>query len=171
MAQGPAKKQKPKHVSERAPDKGVLERKSIAQNRRARYDYHIDETYEVGIVLVGPEVKSLRTGQSSINEAFARLEKQEIWLLGMHIAEYFEATYNNHVTRRKRKLLLNAREIKKIEKALAVKGTTLIPLELFFNERGLAKLVLAVARGKRAFDKRQDIKKRETDREIRRIVR
>lgn len=151
--------------------KKALEKKVVATNRRARFDYFILETYEAGIALVGPEVKSLRAGQSSIAEAFARIERGEAWILNVHVPEYVEASYNNVESRRKRKLLLNKKEIKKIEKALTVKGTTLVPLDIYFNERGIAKVTLAVVRGKQDFDKRESIKRRESDREIARYTR
>ena len=164
MAQRPAKTHAPSAVHK-------AERRVVATNRKAKFDYHIGESFEAGIVLVGPEVKGLRGGSSSIAEAFARFDKGELWLVGMHIPEYFEATYNNHETKRKRKLLLKKAQLKRLEKSLAVKGTTLVPLEIYFNERGIAKLKLAVGHGKQVHDKRQDIKKREHDREMRRFTR
>lgn len=147
------------------------EKKVVASNRKARFDYHILETVEAGICLIGPEVKALRTGQASIVESFGRIESGEIWLINVHIPEYLQATYNNHETRRKRKLLLSKKEIRKLDKGLAVKGTTLVPLDLYFNERGFAKVTLALVRGKQEFDKRESIKERETKREISRFTR
>jgi SsrA-binding protein len=144
-------------------------RKVVATNRKARHDYHILETYEAGLVLVGTEVKSLRAGRASLVDGFASLNDGEIWLEGVHIPEYAQGTWTNHEPRRKRKLLLHRSEIGKLQDATREKGFTLVPLSLYFND-GRAKVELALARGKRDYDKRQALKerqdKRETDRAI-----
>ncbi len=134
-------------------------------NRRAGFDYEILETFEAGISLTGSEVKSLRQGGGSIAEAFARIKNGEVWLEGMNIIVYNEASYNNHEPRRSRKLLLNKREIDKIAKGLERKGLTLVPLKLYFKN-GWAKLTVALARGKKNYDKRDGEAKREAKREI-----
>ncbi|MCB9833032.1 MAG: SsrA-binding protein SmpB [Planctomycetes bacterium] len=139
----------------------------IAQNRRARFEYHVLEDLEAGIVLTGSEIKSIRQGQASIAEAYARFQNGELWLLGMHIAEYFEASFHNHETRRKRKLLLHASELRKLEKKVKTKGVTLVPLDLHFNDRGIVKVKLGLCTGKKDHDKRETIKKRDAERELR----
>jgi len=125
------------------------------RNKKASFD-----VYVAGIMLTGTEIKSIRASKASINEAYCFLHNGELWVKGMHIAEYEPGSYNNHAPLRERKLLLNAREIEKIEKELKVKGTTLIPLEIFLNEKGIAKLKIALATGKKLFDKRDDLKKK-----------
>ncbi len=139
----------------------------LAKNRRARHEYHIHEVIEAGIVLGGSEIKSIRAGKCSIAEAYARVRDNEIWLIGMHVAEYFDATYNNHITRRNRKLLLRRSEIRKLLRKLRNSGFTLIPLDIHLSERGFAKVNLALCSGKKEHDKRQDLKKRDSEREMR----
>jgi SsrA-binding protein len=139
------------------------------KNRRARRDYHIEETYEAGIVLRGTEVKSVRNGKASIAESFATLQDGEVWVRGMYIKPYKYGSYSNHDERRPRKLLLKKREIRSIDKAVQRKGYTLIPLKVYFK-KGYAKMLLGVAKGKKQYDKRQDIKERDTKREIDRKV-
>jgi SsrA-binding protein len=134
-------------------------------NRRATFDYEILETFEAGLALTGSEVKSLRQGGGSIAEAFARVKAGEVWLEGMNIVVYNEASYNNHDPLRSRKLLLNKREIDEIAKGLKRKGLTLIPLKLYFKD-GWAKLTVGLARGKKNYDKRETQAKREAKREI-----
>ncbi len=131
------------------------------KNRRATFDYAIGDTYTAGIVLTGTEIKSIRQGKASLVDTFCYVDKGEVWVKNMYIAEYFYGTYNNHVARRDRKLLLNKKEIAKLEKNGKETGFTIIPLRLFINDRGLAKLVIGVARGKKEYDKRQSIKERE----------
>lgn len=131
------------------------------KNKRATYDYAIGDTYTAGIVLTGTEIKSIRQGKASLADTFCYVDKGEVWVKNMYIAEYFYGTYNNHAARRERKLLLNKKEIAKLEKNGKETGFTIIPLRLFINERGLAKLVIGVARGKKEYDKRQSIKERE----------
>jgi SsrA-binding protein len=144
-------------------------RRLIAQNRRARHDYHIHDRYEAGIVLCGTEVKSLREGRANIADAFATVDEGEVWLRGAHIPEYSHGTWTNHSARRTRKLLLNRREIDKIERELESSGTTLIPLSLYFSD-GYAKVEIGLATGKRQYDKRQAIAARESRREAERAL-
>lgn len=131
------------------------------KNKRATFDYAIGDTFTAGIVLTGTEIKSIRQGKASLADTFCYVDKGEVWVKNMYIAEYFYGTYNNHAARRDRKLLLNKKEIAKLEKNGKESGFTIIPLRLFINERGLAKLVIGVARGKKEYDKRQSIKERE----------
>ncbi len=136
----------------------------IAQNKKARHDYHIDDTYEAGLVLVGTEVKSLRQGRASLVDGFADIEGGEAWLHNVHIPEYSQGTWTNHSARRKRKLLLHATEIARIQRQTMEKGYTLVPLALYFKD-GRAKVELAVARGKKQYDKRHTIAARTAERE------
>ncbi len=142
----------------------------VAINRRARHEYHIDETHEAGLVLTGTEVKSLRAGRASIQEAFARVEDGEVWLYHMHIPPYEPGSIFNHDPLRRRKLLLHRREVDRLYGGVQQKGYTLIPLRLYFR-RGVAKVELALARGKRQYDKREAIAEREARRRIERAVR
>lgn len=144
-------------------------RKLVAQNRKARHDYHIHDTYEAGLVLSGTEVKSLREGRANLTDAFATVDDGEVWLRQAHIPEYSHGTWTNHTARRTRKLLLNRREITRIERDLAPAGTTLIPLSIYFADSH-AKVELAVASGKREYDKRQSIAERESKREAERAL-
>ena len=139
-------------------------RKLIAQNKKARHDYHIDDTYEAGIVLQGTEVKSLRAGRASLVDGFAEVDGGEVFLHQVHIPTYAEGTWTNHPVRRRRKLLLNRAEIDKIESKVREKGFTLIPLSLYFKD-GRAKVEIGLARGKKEYDKRQSIAKRTAKRE------
>lgn len=145
-------------------------KKIIASNRRARHDYTIEDTVEAGLVLTGTEVKSLRAGRASLADGFGQITDHEVWLHGVHIPEYTHGTWTNHEPRRTRKLLLHRREIDKLANSVNEKGLTLIPLSLYFSG-GKAKVELAVARGKRAYDKRQDLAKRDAAREIERELR
>jgi SsrA-binding protein len=144
-------------------------RKLVAQNRKARHDYHIHDTYEAGIVLNGTEVKSLREGRANLTDAFATVDDGEVWLRAAHIPEYSHGSWTNHSARRTRKLLLNRREIDKIERELSTAGTTLVPLALYFSD-GYAKVEIALATGKREYDKRQTIAARESKREAERAL-
>jgi len=143
--------------------------KMITSNRRARHDYEILDTYEAGIVLTGTEVKSLRTGRASLADAYADLHNGELRIHGVHIAEYSHGTWTNHAPRRIRKLLLHRGEIDKLTGKLTESGLTLVPLSMYFKN-GWAKIELGLARGKRTYDKRQAIAKRDSDREIERAV-
>jgi SsrA-binding protein len=140
-------------------------------NKKARHDYHILATLEAGIALTGSEVKSLRAGQAQLTDSFVRIDDTQVTLIGAQIDRYPPATDRNHDPQRKRRLLLHKREILKLQSQLAAKGTTLVPLTIFFNDRGLAKVELGVAVGKKTFDKRQDLKKREHQRDIDRAMR
>lgn len=139
------------------------------KNRRATFDYDISDTFTAGIVLTGTEIKSLRLGKAGLTDTFCYINNGEVWVKNMYIAEYFYGTYNNHATRRDRKLLLNKKEIAKLEKTGKEAGFTIVPLRLFINDRGLAKLVIGIGRGKKAYDKRQSIKEREDKRNIARM--
>ncbi len=140
------------------------------KNKRATFDYAIGDTFTAGIVLTGTEIKSIRQGKASLADTFCYVDKGEVWVKNMYIAEYFYGTYNNHAARRDRKLLLNKKEIAKLEKTGKESGFTIVPLRLFINDRGLAKLVIGVARGKKEYDKRQSIKEREDKRTMARIM-
>lgn len=139
------------------------------KNKRATFDYSISDTYTAGIVLTGTEIKSIRLGKASLVDTFCYVINGEVWVKNMYIAEYFYGTYNNHEARRDRKLLLTKKEIAKIEKCGKETGYTIVPLRLFINGRGLAKLVIGIGRGKKEYDKRQSIKEREDKRSIARI--
>jgi SsrA-binding protein len=144
-------------------------RKLVASNRKARHDYAILDTYEAGIALTGTEVKSLRAGRASLVDAFAQVKDGELYLYGMHIPEYAQGTWTNHEPRRTRKLLLRRLEIDRLVGKVRESGLTLIPLSVYFSD-GWAKVEIGLARGKRAYDKRQDLAKRDADREISRVV-
>jgi SsrA-binding protein len=144
-------------------------KKLIAQNKKARYDYSIEDVYEAGIVLTGTEVKSLRLGRASLVDGFAQYENGGIWLRQIHIPEYSMGTWTNHEPRRARKLLLKKDEIKRIEQATKDTGVTLVPLSLYFKD-GYAKVEIAVARGRKSYDKRQAIAERDSKRETQRLV-
>jgi SsrA-binding protein len=146
-----------------------MSRKTVARNRKATHEYHIIDTYEAGIVLVGPEVKSIRAGKVSLTEAFARIDGSEAFLHDMHISPYGPASMWNVDPTRPRKLLLNRREIRKLIGATQQEGFTLVPLELYLKD-GYVKVALALGRGKKRFDKREDLKKRDADREIQRAI-
>ncbi len=144
--------------------------KTVAENRRARYDYHIEDTYEAGIALTGTEVKALRFGEGSIAESYAEVDNGQIWLVNANIPEFSHGNRFNHEPKRPRKLLLHEREIKKLHGAVAREGMTLVPLSVYFNGRGRAKVELALAKGKKAHDKRETIKERDWKREAARIL-
>lgn len=146
-------------------------RKLVAENRRARFDYLIEEKLETGIQLLGTEVKALRAGRANIAESYARPERGELWLVNAHIPEYAPASQFNHEPRRPRKLLVKSRELKKLIGAVEREGRTLAPMELYFNDRGIAKLKLALGRGKKAHDKRAATKDREWKRNQARLLR
>jgi SsrA-binding protein len=142
-------------------------RKVIASNRRARHEYAIVDTYEAGIALVGTEVKSLRLGRASLVDAYATVDDGEVWLRGLHIPEYTQGSWTNHEPRRTRKLLLNRKEIERLIGKTREGGLTLVPLSLYLLD-GKVKCELALARGKRTFDKRQDLARRDADRDVQR---
>ena len=140
------------------------------RNRQAYYDYFIDDKYDAGMVLTGTEVKSLRAGRASFNDSYCFINKGEVWIKNFHIAEYSRGSSNNHDPMRVRKLLMRKREIKKIESKLKEKGYTLIPLRIFFNDKRLAKVEIGLAKGKKIYDKRETIRQRDTDREMKRYL-
>lgn len=139
------------------------------RNKKASFEYHLNDVYVCGIVLTGTEIKSIRESKASINEAYCYIHNGELFVKGMHVAEYEPGSYNNHEPLRERKLLLNRIELNKIVKELKVKGTTLVPLEVFLNEKGIAKLKIAVATGKKLYDKRDDLKLKDAKREMDRV--
>jgi SsrA-binding protein len=141
--------------------------KLIAQNKKARHDYSILDTYECGIVLTGTEVKSLRAGRASLVDGFVMIENAELWMHGVHIPEYTEGTWTNHTPRRKRKLLVHREEIRKLASKMKDSGITLVPLQLYFKD-GRAKVEIAVAKGKKAHDKRDSLMEAQATREINR---
>ena len=144
--------------------------KVVASNRKARHDYHIEDVYEAGIVLSGTEVKSLRAGRASLIDGFASIEGGQAYLENVHIPEYTQGTWNNHSTRRRRKLLLNRQEIGKLAGKVRESGYTLIPLSMYFKD-GYAKVEIALAKGKKDYDKRQTLKEHDAKREMNQAVR
>lgn len=157
--------QKKKKDAKKDPNNAI-----IAQNKKARHNYNIVDTYEAGIVLLGTEVKSLREGGASIVDGFCQVTDNEIWLEGIHIAEYGYGTWTNHAARRRRKLLLHRSEINKLAQKLKETGYTVVPLKLYFSN-GRAKVEIALATGKREYDKRQALRERQDDLEARRAMR
>ena len=141
------------------------------KNRRATFDYEIIEQFTAGMVLTGTEIKALRQGKAGLTDCYCLCENREIWVKNMYIAEYSYGSYNNHSTHRDRKLLLNRKEINRLAKAAEQPGFSIIPLRVFIDERGYAKMDLAIARGKKLYDKRQSIKEREDKRNIQRMMR
>ena len=139
-------------------------------NRSAYYEFFIDDTFTAGMVLTGTEVKSLREGKASFNDSFCILHKSEVWLKSLHIAEYTHGSTNNHDPLRERKLLLHKREIKKIDAKMREKGYTIVPLRIFFSEKNLVKVEIGLAKGKKLHDKRQSIKQKEVEREMKRYL-
>ena len=145
--------------------------KVVAENRRARYDYFVEERFEAGIQLAGTEVKALRTGEGSIAESYATVEDEQVFLINSSIPQYGNRGYADHEPRRKRKLLMKGREIAKLHGAINRQGLTLVPLSIYFNSRGRAKIELALARGKKVHDKRETIKERDWKRDQQRLLR
>ena len=146
--------------------------KVVAENRKARFNYEIGDTFEAGIALTGSEVKSLRSGKATIAESYADAKGGELWLVNANIPEYLQAgPFNNHAPKRPRRLLLHQREIDRLSTAVDREGMTIVPLKLYFNERGRAKVEVAVARGKKLHDKRETLKKRSWERERGRLMR
>jgi SsrA-binding protein len=148
-----------------------LKVKTVAENRRARFEYFFEDMFEAGIMLQGTEVKGLRAGQASIAEAYAEVRNNEVWLVNANIPEYGHGNRNNHEPKRPRKLLLREREIEKMHGGVAREGMTLIPVSIYFNERGRAKIELALAKGKKLHDKRATMKERDWKRDAARIMR
>ncbi|HCV41932.1 MAG TPA: SsrA-binding protein [Bacteroidetes bacterium] len=151
-------------------DRELVEEKVVTTNRKARHDYEILDTYEAGIVLTGTEVKSLRQGNSNLSDSYAMLKNGELWLLGMHISPYSHGSYANVDPIRSRKLLLHKKELLKLHGKLSSKGLTLVPLKVYFTHN-IAKILLGLARGKREYDRREDIAKRDAERSIRQRLR
>lgn len=145
--------------------------KTVAENRRARYEYFLEDFFEAGIALTGTEVKSLRFGEGSIAESYAEVKGDQVWLINANVPEFSHGNRNNHEPKRPRKLLLHAREIEKMRHAVSREGMTLIPLSIFFNPRGRAKVELALAKGKKLHDKRETEKTRDWKREQQRLLR
>lgn len=141
------------------------------KNKRATFDYIITDTYTAGIVLTGTEIKSIRLGKASLVDTYCVFTGTELWVKNMYVAEYFYGSYNNHTARRDRKLLLERKELRKLQQSAKNPGFTIVPTRLFINEKGLAKLVIALARGKHEYDKRESIKERDDKREMDRIKR
>jgi len=139
------------------------------KNKRASFDYELLETFVAGIVLTGTEIKSIRLGKASLVDTYCIMNRGELWVKNMNITEYFYGTYNNHEARRERKLLLTKRELQKIERFSKDSGFTIVPTKLFINEKGLAKLVIAIAKGKKSYDKRQSLKEKDDKREMDRM--
>jgi SsrA-binding protein len=139
-------------------------------NRQAYFHYHIDDKYIAGIMLLGTEVKSIREGKVSFNDAYCLFDKGELWLRGLYIAEYKLGTVNNHVAVHDRKLLLTQKELKRLQAKMKERGLTLIPLRVFFNEKNLVKVEIGLARGKKVHDKRESIKERDVEREMKRMI-
>jgi SsrA-binding protein len=145
-------------------------KKVIARNRRARHEYHIEDVFEAGLVLTGTEVKSLRAGRASLADGFGQISDHEIWLHNVHIPQYTQGTWTNHEPRRTRKLLMHRKEIDKLAAETAERGLTLVPLSLYFKD-GKVKVELALARGKRTYDKRHDLARKDAAREVERALR
>lgn len=143
-----------------------LSNKINIENRRAKFDYQFLETFTAGLVLKGTEIKSIREGKANLNESYCYFKNNELYIKNMHITEYLEASFYNHEPMRERKLLLNKQELNKLLKKVKDLGLTIIPIRLFINEKGFAKLDIALSKGKKMFDKREDIKKRDIEREV-----
>lgn len=141
------------------------------KNKRATFDYIITETYTAGIVLTGTEIKSIRLSKVNLVDSYCTFISNELWVKNMHISEYFYGSYNNHTARRDRKLLLQSKELRKLQQAVKNPGFTIVPTRLFINEKGLAKLVIGLARGKHEYDKRESLKERDDKREMDRLRR
>lgn len=139
------------------------------KNKRASFDYELLETFNAGIVLTGTEIKSIRLGKAGLSDTFCYMNNGELWVKNMYIAEYFYGSYNNHAARRDRKLLLTKKELQKIAKSIKESGVTIVPTRVFLNEKGLAKVVIAIAKGKKIYDKRESIKEREDKRQMDRM--
>lgn len=140
------------------------------KNKKAHFNYEIGDTYVAGLVLTGTEIKSIREGRASLTDSYCIVEHGEVWVKNMHISEYFYGSYNNHNVKRDRKLLLNRKEIQKISKIADEPGFTIVPIKLFINEKGYAKLLIGIGKGKKQYDKRQSIKEKEDKRNIDRMM-
>ncbi len=138
-------------------------------NKRAVFNYFITASYEAGIILTGTEIKSIRAGKANLTDAYCFFKNEELWIKNLHISEYKEGSYNNHEPKRERKLLLNRKELSKLQSKIKEKGTTIIPTKLYISDRGFAKIEIGLARGKKSFDKRETLKKAEATREMARV--
>lgn len=143
----------------------------VIKNKKAGFEYSFIATFTAGMILTGTEVKSIRDGKASLSDSFCVVLNNELWVKNLHIAEYKQGSYNNHEPKRLRKLLLNRKELQKVNSKLKEKGVTIVPIQLFFSERGFAKLEIALAKGKKSFDKREDLKKKDQQREISKVIR
>jgi SsrA-binding protein len=141
------------------------------RNRQAYYDFFIDDKYDAGMVLTGTEVKSLRAGRASFNDSYCYFHRGEMWIKSLHIAEYSHGTSSNHDPLRERKLLLNRKELRKIESKIKEKGITVVPLRIFFSDKGIAKMEIGLGKGKKLYDKRETIKQRDNQREMKKFIR
>ena len=150
--------------------KGLISHGQVAENRRARFDYEILDTLEAGIMLTGTEVKSLRTGKAQITEIYASPEGGELWLINAHIPEYLQANRYNHEERRRRKLLVSKSELERLSMEVERSGNTIVPLKLYFNDQGRAKLLIGLAKGKKSYDKRETERNRDWNRDKARIM-
>jgi SsrA-binding protein len=159
-------KSKPKTSKAKPKAEAKPVQKVIAENRKARHRFDVIDSLECGIILVGSEVKSLRDGKLSLDEAYGRVKNNEVWLMGADIAEYKQASIWNHIPRRPRKLLLHRREVEKFANKAFETGLTLVPLKMFFNERGIAKVILGICKGRKTHDKREVLKKKTAQREM-----
>lgn len=142
---------------------------NLAVNRKAGFEYHLEATFEAGIVLTGTEIKSVRNGQLNLADAYCVFLNGELWAKGMHIAEYKDGSYNNHISKRDRKLLLNKSELRKLNNKVKEKGYSIIPIKMYLSERGLAKVEIALAKGKKLYDKREDMKRQDAKNEMDRL--
>ena len=149
---------------------GLVTTGTVAENRRARFDYEILDTLEAGIVLTGTEVKSLRTGKAQITESYASPERGELWLINAHIPEYVQANRFNHAERRPRKLLISKKELAHLSQEVERAGNSIVPLKMYFNDRGMAKVLIGLGKGKKSFDKRETQKNRDWNREKQRLL-
>ena len=140
------------------------------RNRSAFHEYFIEDKYDAGMVLTGTEVKSLREGKASFNDSYCLFQKGELWIRSLHIAEYSHGTINNHDPIRERKLLLNKKELRKMETKMKEQGYTIVPLRIFFNDKGMAKIEIGLGKGKKSYDKRESIKQRDVEREMKRYL-
>ncbi|GAB4126137.1 MAG: SsrA-binding protein [Raineya sp.] len=152
-----------------AKEKDKIQKSVNIKNKQASFEYHFIDTYTAGLVLTGTEIKSIRQGKVQLQNAYCYIEDGEVWVIQMHISPYSEGTHYNHEPTRKRKLLLKKKEIRKLEKGLEEKGLTLVPVRLFINDRGFAKMEIALARGKKLYDKREDLKAKDAQRELGKI--
>jgi SsrA-binding protein len=157
-------------MAEKAKKSTLIAHGAVAENRRARYDYEIIDTLEAGIMLTGTEVKSLRTGKAQITESYASPEKGELWLINSHIPEYLQANRFNHLERRPRKLLVSKKDLVRLSQGVERAGNTIVPLKLYFNDRGIAKVLIGLGKGKKSFDKRETERNRDWNRDKARIM-